>query len=200
MKPMAEDSLELVQRLVNGDQAAVGPLLERHLPGLRAWVRVQSGGTLNALESNSDLCQSVCREVLEKVDRFQYEGEGAFRHWLYTTATRKIRNKQKFYLAQRRDVGRKVPIQKQSPSGEYESLVACYASISTPSEVAVAREEVEKIESALLLLSEEHREVILLARMLELSHAEIAERMGRNESGIRVLLFRALASLADKMG
>ena len=197
---MAENSHELVRRLAAGDHAAVGPLIERHLPGLRAWVRVQSGGALNALESNSDICQSVCREVLEKVDRFKYEGEGAFRHWLYTTATRKIRNKQKYYLAQRRDVGREVPIRNQSPSGEYESLVSCYASICTPSEEVVAREEVDRVESALLFLSDEHREVILLARMLELSHAEIAVRMDRKESSIRVLLFRALANLADRMG
>ena len=197
---MSEESLELVRRLVDGDRAAVGPLLERHLPGLRAWVRVQSKGSLNALESNSDLCQSVCREVLEKIDRFQYVGEGAFRHWLYTTATRKIRNKQKYYLAQRRDIGREIPIEGGTSSRGDESLALCYATMCTPSADIEAREAIQRVETALSSLSDEHREVIMLARMLELSHAEIAERMDRKESSIRVLLYRALANLADRMG
>lgn len=196
---MADESLELVRRLAGGDQTAIEPLLERHLPGLRVWVRAQSGSALNALESQSDLCQSVCREVLEKADRFKYEGEGAFRHWLYTTAARKIRNKQRYWLAQRRDAGRNKPLMQATPSGSDDSLIACYASICSPSEDAIVKEELGRIESALAELSEEHREVILQSRMLGLSHAEIAERMGRTEGAVRALLFRALASLASKM-
>jgi len=178
---------------------AVEPLLKRYLPGLRAWVRSQSGPELNALESHSDLCQSVCREILEKADRFRYEGEGAFRHWLYTTASRKIRNKQRYWLAQRRDVGRNKPLMQSTSSGDDAELIDCYASICTPSEDASAREELERIEAALTELSDEHREVIMLSKMCGLSHAEIAEEMSRSEGAIRALLFRALASLASKM-
>ena len=196
---VSDESLELMQRLVAGDMAAVEPLLKRYLPGLRAWVRSQSGPELNALESHSDLCQTVCREVLEKADRFRHEGEGAFRHWLYTTASRKIRNKQRYWLAQRRDVGRNKPLAEASPSGDEVELIDCYASICTPSEDASIKEELQRIEAALSEISEEHREVIRLSKMCGLSHAEVAERMNRSEGAVRGLLFRALASLASKM-
>lgn len=196
---MPDDFAELTQRLAAGDRAAIEPLLERHLPGLRVWVRSQCGPELNALESQSDLCQSVCREVLEKVDRFRYEGEGAFRHWLYTTASRKIRNKQRYWLAQQRDVGRNKRMLQDSSSGAEADLVDCYASFCTPSEDASAKEEIERIERAISELSDEHREIILLAKMCELSHSEIAVRLDRSEGAVRALLFRALASLASKM-
>jgi RNA polymerase sigma-70 factor (ECF subfamily) len=195
---MGDESLELVNRLAGGDAAAVEPLLERHLPGLRAWVRLH-GGALRAQESSSDVCQSVCREVLENLGRFQYGGEGAFRHWLYTTAIRKIRNKQKYWLAQKRDAGREVsPV--ASMSGSDDRLVDAYASICTPSQDAIAREEIERVEAAFEELSDDHREVILMARIAGLGHAEIAERMGRNEGAVRALLFRAMAQLASRMG
>ena len=40
---------------------------------------------LRAMESTSDIVQSVCREILQHKDRFQYPGEDGFRRWLYTT-------------------------------------------------------------------------------------------------------------------
>ena len=193
------DSLELVERLTGGDRSAVEPLLERHLPGLRAWVRLKAGGALLAQESTSDLCQSVCREVLENLDRFKYAGEGAFRHWLYTTATRKIRNRQKYWLAQKRDKGRDVALVQASPSGDDVHLAEAYASICTPSQDAAAREEIERVEAAFALLSDEHREVILLARVAGLSHREIGERMERSEGAARALLFRAMAELSSAL-
>ena len=50
------------------------------------------GPQLRAKESASDLVQSVCREVLGRLDRFQHGGEAGFRHWLYATALRKVRD------------------------------------------------------------------------------------------------------------
>ena len=61
----------------------------------------------------------------------------------------------------------------------------------------MAREELERIESAFDRLPEEYREVITLARIAGLSRAEIAERMGRREGAVRTLLSRALARLAE---
>ena len=75
---------------LSGDRRAVQQLLERHLPSLRAYVRLRAGAVIPRHESGSDLVQSVCRDVLENLDRFRYPGEAAFRAWLYATALRKI--------------------------------------------------------------------------------------------------------------
>jgi RNA polymerase sigma-70 factor (ECF subfamily) len=90
-----------------------------------------------------------------------------------------------------------VPLSPTDSSPNDVILLDCYRSFSTPSGAAIAREEVERIEAAFEDLSEEHREVITLAHVVGLSRAEIAERMGRSEGAVRVLLHRALAKVSE---
>lgn len=193
---MERDTLQLAEAAARGDQAALRELLERHLPELRAFVRLRAGPLVRARESSSDIVQSVCREVLEKGERFRFASESAFRQWLFTTALRKLVDRREHWLAAKRDAGREQPIGPESGALDEERLVAAYRRLSSPSGHAVAREEIERLEAAFDRLSEDHREVITLARILGLSHAQIAERMGRSEGATRMLLARALAELA----
>ena len=61
--------------------------------------------------------------------------------------------------------------------------------------VLSARENQDALESAFDELTEEHREVITLARLVGLSHAEIADQTDRTEDACRQLLRRALIKL-----
>ncbi|MCA8975247.1 MAG: hypothetical protein KDC98_11025, partial [Planctomycetes bacterium] len=61
------DHRDLVDSASHGDPQAVEELLVRHLPRLRAFVRLRSPFALRARESCSDLVQSVCREVIAKI-------------------------------------------------------------------------------------------------------------------------------------
>ena len=88
---------DLMRKATSGDGAAMDRLLERHLPALRAFVRLRAGPAVAEHESNSDLVQSVCREVLEGAGAFEYRGEAAFKSWLFTTALRKIVEKDRYY-------------------------------------------------------------------------------------------------------
>ena len=63
------------------------------------------------------------------------------------------------------------------------------------SRIAIAREDVAQFEAAFDQLSDEHREVITLQRLLGLDHEQIAQRMGRSAAASRVLLHRAIARL-----
>lgn len=188
-----------VERASQGDVDAVAQLLERYLPGLRAWLRLRAGRLLLAKESSSDLAQSVCREILEHVDRYQYRGEAQFKQWLYTTALRKIANRYEHYGAEKRDARKEVALAGGAESDgalEPELLAAC-RSLVTPSRQMMAREELERIERAFELLSDERREVILLSRFVGMSAREIGEQMQRSEESVRQLLHRALAELAE---
>ena len=188
----------LAAAAARGERAAVDALLARYLPELRAFVRLRAGPLIRAHESSSDLVQSTCREVLEHLDRFRFPSESAFRHWLFTTALRKLSNRRDYWTAAKRAApgeGAEKPL-VGAPQAD-EALLQSYASFATPSRNAIAREELERIEAAFEQLSEEHREVITLARVVGLSRAEIAEQMGRSEVAVRALLHRALARLSD---
>lgn len=178
----------LVERARQGDEQALAELFRLHLPGLRAFVRLQCGPALRARESVSDVVQSVCREVLEHLDGVDSGGAAGFKTWLYTTAMRKIRNRAAFWNAERRDTGREV-----AADG---ALLEAYRTLTTPSALAGANEMVARVESAFDHLEAEEREVILLARVVGLGHAEIALHLGKSEGACRVLLHRALARLS----
>jgi RNA polymerase sigma factor (sigma-70 family) len=168
-------------------------LLEEHLPRLRAFVRLRTNQAIRARESCSDLVQSVCREVLQEQARFEFQGEAAFRNWLYTAALRKIVSRDRHWHAQRRDVGR-----EQSPasdSGVGRDILDAYATVTTPSMLVVRKESEAAFEAAFDTLSDEHREIVTLNKLVGLSHQEIAEQLGKSEEACRQLLRRALVKL-----
>lgn len=177
-----------------GDRDALEELFRRHLPGLRAYVRLRGDRGLRALEESSDIVQSTCRELLAKLERFQYPDEDGFRRWLFVTAARKIKNRYGYYLAERRDVGREVA------AASDEALFGSYSSFCTPSRELIARDELERIERGFDRLSSSQREVILLARVIGMPHADVAVAMNRSVGATRALLFRALARLTELMG
>ncbi len=193
------DSRRLYERLAAGDDAALEALLDLHLPELRAFVRLRTGWEIRRKESSSDVVQSVCREILQHRDRFRHPGENAFKHWLFLTALRKLSNKAEYWRAAKREAAREVrPSDADADDSHADrELLDVYGTLCTPSRELVSREEVQRIEATFDQLSEEHREVITLSRIVRLSHAEIAEKLGRSEQATRQLLFRALSRLAE---
>ena len=103
---MNDDTAHLVQEASVGGTAAFDELLTRFLPELRAFVRLRAGIRIMRRESEEDLVQSVCREVLQDVGNFEYRGLPAFKSWLYTRALHKIYDRNKFYQRDKRDGAR----------------------------------------------------------------------------------------------
>lgn len=193
---MAEAHDELVREASRGEAASIASLLERHLPGALAFVRANAGGVL-AREESVDLVQSACREVLQDLSRYDYRDEAGFRHWLFLSAERKILERARRHGREKRGGGRDpVPLS----AVEVDLLQRSYGGFGTPSQAAITREELERVERALQALSDEHRQVILLARVVGLSHAEISQLVGKSERAITSLLHRALTELALAMG
>lgn len=181
------------------DSLAVGELLQRHLPGLVAFIRLRAGPLVRARESAADLAQSVCREALEDPGRFRHGGEAGFKSWLYATALRRIQNRHDYWKAGKRDAARDVPLAPHPDASGQQDLLACYRTLSTPSRKLMLAEEIARIESAFDQLDEADREIILLARVAGLPHDEIARRLGKTAGATRVRLHRALARLAMQL-
>jgi RNA polymerase sigma-70 factor (ECF subfamily) len=184
---------KLIEQATQGDAIAIDALVAEHLPRLRAYLRLRVGREILERESIDDLAQSVCLELLQNMDRFQYGGARGFRRWLYTSAQRKIADRHAYLHAKKRDVARE---QKAAADAQ---LLECYASFCTPSRHAAAREELEHVERIFAELAPEQREVIVLAKIVGLSRKEIGEEMGKSEGAVRVLLSRALATLAARL-
>jgi RNA polymerase sigma factor (sigma-70 family) len=154
---------------------------------------LRSSAPLRAHESVSDLVQSTCREALRHADRLEYRGDASFREWLATVALNKLRERERFLRAAKRDLRR-----EQATADGDAQLSACYADLAgaSPSQHAIASERVAQLERAFDQLSGDQREVLLAARLLGLSHAEIAGRLGKSEVAVRSLLSRALVRIS----
>lgn len=194
---MSDDSGPMVLAASHGDERAVGWLLERHIPAVLAYVRANAGANLLAREASVDLVQSACREVLQDLSRYDYRDEAGFRHWLLLSAERKILERARHHGRQKRGEGRAA-----TPLSAVESglLQRAYAGVCTPSRDAMAREELARAERALQSLTPEHREVILLVRVVGLSHADAGLQLGKTERAVTSLLHRALTEFALAMG
>ncbi|MGE0144285.1 MAG: sigma-70 family RNA polymerase sigma factor [Planctomycetota bacterium] len=148
------------------------------------------GAELRSLMTAPDLVQSVCREVLEDLSGFEYRGEAAFRHWLFACTENKLREKHRFHHAGRRDVG------KEQTLPDDATALSSYHTLITPSRDLAVREQLRLVESAFDRLPDDYREAITLHRLCGLSHAEIAERMGKSEGAVRNLVYRGISKLA----
>ncbi len=175
------------------ESMAIETMLERHLPELQSYVRGRVDRLVQAKESSSDLVQSVCREVIEHIDRFEHRSPAGFRQWLYRTAERKIIDRFRYYTAEKRNAAREAP--DLSPSVMADARGLFY----TPSHDASMREELGRAEAAFARLPGHYQQVILLARVRGYTYSEIANHVGRTEGAVRNLLYRGLAAISDAL-
>ncbi|MCY2959494.1 MAG: sigma-70 family RNA polymerase sigma factor [Planctomycetota bacterium] len=188
---------DMVARAAAGDLVARDALFAAHQDALRAYVRLRLGRHLRSREESLDLAQSVVREALEDLPRFEFRGEGGFRRWLLMRAENKIKDRGRFWNRARRDPRLEVALSgSATDDAEDRAVAAALQNLATPSREAAGREELARLERAFAELSEEQRRVILLSRVAGMPHEDVARAMGRTVLATRSLLSRAVARLA----
>lgn len=165
-------------------------LLARHLDTLRCFVRIHVSPQLRVREQESDIVQSVCAELLAHPARFEYQGEAAFRSWLYRAVLDRVRHKLRFHGADKRASGREVP-----PGPDGTGPLDSYAEMVTPSRIAMNREMQQALERAIDDLPAAQRDVLVRARLLQMDHDAIGAELGISPANSRQLLHRAIAKL-----
>jgi RNA polymerase sigma-70 factor (ECF subfamily) len=130
-----------------------------------------------------DVVQETHLQAFRSIGSFRWQGKQSFVRWLGGIAEHVIRKEYRG-LEQRRRV----------------RLEPRRAEQSTPSKNLRRRERFDRLEKALASLSDDHRQVIILARIERLRVKEIARRMERSESAVRNLLLRALRELQRSFG
>lgn len=171
-------------------------VLARHLPALQRYVRAHVGPALLAKESASDLVQSVCRELLQDLGDFEYQGDAAFAGWLQQAALRKIVDRQRYHGAAKRDAAREVAVDAVFTRDDLQRLAA---TLPSPSGEAMRREERERLERAVAALAGPDRQLIRMVYVDGLSHAVVARQLGISETASRKQLSRALARLSKHL-
>ena len=194
-----EETRLLVRAAQGGDRSALESLFERYLPRVRRIASLRLGWRLRRLLEVDDIVQDALLLAFARLDDFRETSEGSFRSWLAACVEREIVRQSRRAGARKRGDGKLVPM------GDADSFVLGKAIRGTkdpsPSEMARASEEEERLEAAILSLPEKHRQLIVLRWICGMSHAEIARRVGYSEeSASRTAVTRALHLLRRKLG
>ncbi len=182
----------ILQRARAGDPKAMEALLAPHLAGLHAFVRMRLTGALARRESTTDIVQSICGDLLEDIAQLRSKDELSFRAWLFRLAAHKLATKAAFHRAAKRDIGREW-LGRPVPQ---EDILRAFSPVASPSQMATAKEELQRIEKAFDALPEDYRLVIAQVCVAGFSYDEVARFMDRTTDSVRQLLHRARARLA----
>jgi RNA polymerase sigma-70 factor (ECF subfamily) len=101
---------------------------------------------------------------------------------------------------QQRDINREQAIDQSLAQSSWNAAQLLVDGGPTPSGKAIADEEQCRLADVLDRLAPDYRTVLILRNIRELSHAEVARRMGKSEGAVRVLWLRALTQLKQEFG
>lgn len=172
----------------------------RYEAWLRLLARLEIDSRFQGKFSASDAVQQTLLEAWRCWDNFQGDQEPARLAWLRQILAHQLAHLARHYGGtQKRDVAREQSIDETLAHSARRLEMLSPRDEATPSMLAVAREQQVQLAAALEQLPSDYREVIVLRNLQELSHDEIAARMGRSAAAVRMLWLRALAALREKM-
>jgi RNA polymerase sigma-70 factor, ECF subfamily len=167
------------------ERARLLAYVKRHLPvELQAWV------------DPNDVLQDTYFEAFRRLAHFQATDEAAAYRWLVTIARHRISELLRTRRTARRGGG-------LGHVAQGDSVVAALAELAshlrTPSRSAARHEFIHALEQSLTRLPPDLAQALKLRHIHGLSCAEIAEKMGRTERAVHMLVNRALKSVRREL-
>jgi RNA polymerase sigma factor (sigma-70 family) len=176
----ADADRALVQQVQAGDVAAFNRLILKYRERLYSVIYNMTGNR----EDTADLAQDTFIKAFQSINRFQ--GNATFFTWLYriavnSTVTHLRKNRLRTFFS----------LEKVVEEGKNSEIIAALTDKSGAERDTFVKELQEKLNDALQKLSINHRTVITLFEIDELSHAEIAEVMDCSVGTVRSRLHYA---------
>ncbi|MFT3828897.1 MAG: sigma-70 family RNA polymerase sigma factor [Opitutaceae bacterium] len=191
----AEESNEctdesLMLRLCEGDETALGRLMERWETPLKSF--------LYRLLLDAGEAAEVAQEAFVKLffQRARYRPGARFAPWLLTIAANLARNRRRWWR-------RHPTVSLDAPAADGATDSPAWELVDSsigPADRALAAERAAEVRRAIGELPHELREIVVLAEFEERSHAEIAEIVGCTAKAVEMRLYRAREKLRGKLG
>jgi len=168
-------------RAAQTDAQAFGALYDRYVQRVYRYCYYRTNSPPDA----EDLTAQIFLAALEGLPRYRQSGN--FAGWLFSIARKKVA-----------DFHRRAPHAPQSL--EEAALPPIYADSSADLAMDVeTSQRRERLRGLIQALAEEERELIHLRYVAELSFAEIAKALRKNEEAVKKTLYRLIARLKSKL-
>jgi len=196
---------ELEQALAaarEGDGSGLWSAADELRPYLRKVAAAVLRGRLDGKLEASDVVQQGLLASVERFDQFRGENAAEWQRWLVAIVRNEARNLLRYWHQDKRRVAREKPFRgSRADVGDAERPGAHLPAASpTPSRAVAARQEASKLFEMMDRLPAEQRQILTMRHFEGLSHAEIAERLGKSPDAVRQSWVRALRLLRQRMG
>jgi RNA polymerase sigma-70 factor, ECF subfamily len=191
------DEASLIPKIRLGDVEALAAYIESSRPRLLGLLRTIAGSHLLAVLDLDDLVQEIAVSAIAALPRIPREELDVDR-WLDQLARRRVVDAHRHHFsAEKRSAAKQRSIHgnedANSSVSDFEQMLI--SSITSPSAVVSRDFRLAKINRAVAELPELQQQVLRLRFSENLSTKEIAERCGKSDGAIRVLLSRTLQQL-----
>jgi RNA polymerase sigma-70 factor (ECF subfamily) len=186
---------ELLELARRGDQAALAELFARHHERLRQAVSLRLDRRLSARLDATDVLQETYLEAARRLPEYLEKAEMPFYLWLRWLAGEKVLQARRRHYADKRAVVREVLPLPIDSSAQFVSGLLGHG--PTPSQAVAARELAERLQTALGLLDNDQRELILWRHFEQLSNREAAQLLRVTEAAASKRYIRALDRLRE---
>ena len=192
---------DLIRRLAARDSAALGEFLQAKRMPLLASIERQLGAALRRRVEPEDVFQETSAEAVRSLPQTDLSQRDPF-GWLCQIAERKIIDlHRRHFGAQKRDAGREVPL--GTPGGDTHSpglVNLLVMSMTTPSQAFSRNARELRLAEAMAALRAEQRDALRMRYVESLPSKEIAEKLGKTDAAVRVMLTRSLKKLQELLG
>jgi RNA polymerase sigma-70 factor (ECF subfamily) len=171
---------EWVRHALAGDRSAFAVLVRRHQRSLHRYLMRMVGSSEDALELTQDAFVRAWQALP------QWSPEAEFRTWLF-----RIGRNAALDLLRRRGTVEFVPLD--------EGFEGVHAGAG-PERQVQASQELRLLEAGLARLGAEHREILLLREIEDMSYEEIGRVLALSEGTVKSRLARARAALIEQTG
>lgn len=184
----ASDEMDFVNKARQGDLLAFDDLVRRYQERIYA--------TVFHMTSNHEDANDLTQETFIKAHQAlkSFKGDSSFFTWIYRIAVNKTIN-----LLKQRKNRIHISLNDMDINAENDPELVSLVSNNTPRRDMNLSELQEKLNAAMLTLSEDHRLVVTLHDIQGLSHEEIGKIMDCNVGTVRSRLFYARQQLQAQL-
>jgi len=177
---------------------------ENGIAGIRNYLavvaRAEAESWLRAKVDPSDIVQQTLLDAHRGLENFRGHTEAEWLGWLRQILNHNAADFVRHYRGTAmRGGGREVPLGPAGSDWLAGTAPEPAAADPTPSEFLIRHERELQVADAMALLSDDHREVILLRNLQRLPFDEVAQRMGRSRPAVQMLWMRAIRALQESL-
>ena len=188
----------LLKQAIDGDDAAVNQLLDRHRNSLRQLIRMRLDQKIQKRIDVSDVFQDVLVEANRRLTRYLNDPIMPFHLWLRQIARDRIIDAHRRHrVSAKRSVDREQ--QMVAPRGYDQSSIHLASLLGdqqlTPAAAALQKEMARKVEAAISELDPKDCEIVVMRHYEHLTNQEIGQALGLTEPAASMRYLRAIRRL-----